>query len=191
MFCREDGTKDFITPLSVTAQALASPNPSAWVRSMGLWCNACPCSDIAPDEPHPASAARPACVVEQEADPANDAQPASGNSGAAASTNQCPPTTADPSIEEYYDAPVCSVFHGKPILPDCHEAVRSLNGYVLAHKQAEGHGLDPESDEVMEDFGVEAIFEINIVRVGDLAGLVRKWPTITFIDLPLTITEGA
>ena len=229
MFCREDGTKDRIRPLSATSQRIAdfphpwapegphNQNPGPWIRSQNSWCQACACLDIAPEKPDPMPAARPACVdVEEEvADAAilpgpteagaaasPDTSPAvvSPGNGAAASTNQCPPTVADQSGRDSFTAPACSLWYGEPVLQDCQEAVRLLHDYAEAHKQSDDHGYDlsydsdPESeaaaDAWYEVFAPEAPHDLNFVRLGDFARVQQKWPRITFIPTPLTFSEG-
>ncbi|CAL8584747.1 hypothetical protein XPA_010333 [Xanthoria parietina] len=198
IYCLENGAKGLIRPLSPMSlmvtnyfqNPVINPHPGTWTRSLFQACGLCPCLDIAPDEPEPASHARPTCVGEQEADLVDVAQPASSNSDAPASTSQCPATTGH---GEDWDAPVCSIWYGNPVLPDCQEAVRSLHEHLLAHKQEPNVGSFGSSNPEAElDFGPHiAPFDLNFVRLGNLARLQRRWNTVTFVALPLTFTKGA
>lgn len=183
-------------PTSVYAKA-AAPNqhpPISWARTVLSWChNDCSCPDITPHQPQPVPDARPACVAEQDAEPANDVQSANHNQGAAIPTNQCPATTADHSRQKDFDRPVSSEWYGEPVVSDCLSALRSLREHLLAHLVDAEEGI-PDHDwphDTWDDFQDRLPFEVNFAVSDKLAYLMQKYPEIKFIEEPLTIAKGA
>ncbi|KAL8852046.1 MAG: hypothetical protein Q9221_003071 [Calogaya cf. arnoldii] len=154
---------------------------------------------------HLPSDARAACDTEQDAEAANDAQPANNNNGAAASANPCPVTTADQSSRKEFDRPVCSAWYGEPVLSDCQTAWRSLsdqqNAYVVYVQMGEEDLVDIADYDwpatTWEDFQDITPFQINFALAGKLAQLMQRYsvvqpdvPSVDFIDPPLTATQG-
>ena len=194
--CREDGSKYALQPNSVLA-ASANMNPvhpqMQWARFLWLRClQTCHCGNIAPDEPQPAPVARPACVAEEEPEPASLPQGAASSRITTRPGNECPATPRDRL--SFFHQRSCSDWYGYPILADCREVVISLHQYLLAHinhiSQEDYENFPNHSDLAEDDFNFDLPQEIVFAMANQLAYLIREYPTVQFIDLPLTIKKG-
>lgn len=193
--CREDGSKYHLQPASLLA-GTANMNANAhWARFLWLRCTqTCDCENVAPDDPQPAPVARPACVAEEEPEPASLPQGAASSRTTTRPVNQCPATPRDRL--SFSRQPSCSDWYGYPILADCRQAVMSLHQYLLAHinhisrEEFLNRLYFPDMWSAVGDFNGVEPQEIVFALANQFAYLTREYPAVQFIDLPLTITKG-